>query len=104
MRFEYFKNERTDTTYIRVNKTIARRAFNAGSCVIITPEKVNPNFMNGALLHYCNMSDFNNRIDDVNQYERVCNSIIYYNCNSELGKYLKYFLPKQVAIKYGYKG
>ena len=36
-------------------------------------------------------------------FDRVCNSIIYYNCNSELGRYLKYFLPKNVAIKYGYR-
>lgn len=103
MKFEYFKHEKTGTLYVRVNKNIARKAFNCGSCVLITPVNSNPNFWHGTLLHYCNI-DYNDFFGVSGQFERVCNSVIYYNCNSEMGRYLKYFLPKNVAIKYGYKG
>lgn len=102
MRFEYFKNEKTGTLYVRVNKKIARTAFNCGSCVIITPVNVNPNFWHGLLVHYCNI-DYDDIFGVVGQFERVCNAIEYYNCSNELGHYLKYFLPKNVAIKYGYR-
>lgn len=103
MRFEYFTNERTNTQYVRVSKNLARKAFNSGSCVLIAPVNVNPNFWHGSLVHYCNY-DYNCDFEPSKQFERVCNSIIYYNCNNELGKYLKYYLPINVAIKYGYKG
>lgn len=103
MRFESFKNERTDTLYIRVSKAIANRAFNCGSTVLIAPVNANPNFWHGSLVHYCSI-DYNDIFGVAGQFNRVCNAIIYYNCNSEMGRYLKYFLPKNVAIKYGYRG
>ena len=103
MRFEYFKNERTDTIYIRVNRTIAKRAFQCGSTVIIAPVNANPNFWDGALIHFCSI-DYGDYFGVVGQFERVCNSIIYYQCNrNNMGAYLKYFLPQNVAIKYGYR-
>lgn len=102
MRFETFKNERTNTQYIRVSRKIANKAFNGGSTVLIAPVNTNPNFWHGLLVHYCNI-DYDDILGVAGQFDRVCNSIIYYNCNSELGKYLKYFLPVNVAIKYGYK-
>ena len=103
MRFEYFKNEKTDTTYVRVNRVVARKAFNSGSCVLITPVNANVNFWHGSLVHYCNIN-YDDIFGVADQFERVCNMIEYYNCNCELGRYLKYFLPKNVAIKYGYRG
>ena len=104
MRFEYFKNEKTDTLYVRVNKKVARTAFNCGSCVVITPVNANPNFWNGALLHFCSRND-DNETGLIDRFERVCNSIIFYDCHRDnMGAYLKYFLPKNVAIKYGYRG
>lgn len=103
MRFEYFRSEKSDTLYIRINKTIARKAFNSGSCVVIAPVNANPNFWHGSLIHFCNIN-YTDILGVAGQFERVCNSIIYYNCNNELGKYLKYYLPKNVAVKYGYKG
>ena len=45
MRLEYFRNEKTDTIYVRVNKVIAKKAFNGGTCVLITPVNSNPNFL-----------------------------------------------------------
>lgn len=103
MRFEYFKNEKTDTLYVRVNKVVARKAFNSGSCVLIAPINANPNFWNGALVHYCSIN-YDDDFGVVGQFERVCNSIIFYDCNHNgMRAYLKYFLPKNVAIKYGYR-
>ena len=67
------------------------------------PVNVNPNFWHGSLVRYCNI-DYDDIFGVAGQFGRVCNSIMYYNCNSELGHYLKYFLPKNVAIKYGYRG
>lgn len=100
MNNEYFINTRTNTRYARVNRRIAQKAFNCGYTVIITPVNVNPLFGDGAFLHYCS-KDFDNDYDPSKDFDRICNSMIYYNCCYQLGYYLKYYLPVSIAVKCG---
>ena len=71
--------------YKRVNKTIARNAFNNGVSVGFCPVKVNPLSPWGFIV-------FRNNEDNL-QFDNFLNHFEYYNCQyNELGKYTKFYI------------
>lgn len=78
-----------DKIYKRVDKRIARKQFNTGMVVHLTTSRAYP----GSLVGSCNiqMSPDPNRFDTFDNY---VNSFKYYNCNSEVGNSVNYFIEK----------
>ena len=70
----------------RLNKSQARKAFNQGIELTMIPHKANPcsPWFSGA--NYKNNNSF------VEDFDKLVNSITNYNCNSELGYYLAYYI------------
>lgn len=78
----------------RVNKTTAKKLYNAGINILIVPCKVNPTTAGTWSLGYC-LNKNNNNLDS---FENAINNFIYYNCNyNELGKYPAYYIKKEDA-------
>ena len=74
--------------YKRIDKRIAKRYCIEGTHVVFAvPHKMNPEsfWINGGVL----LSDL--VTDDINTFNKVCNSIEYYQCTSETGKYLAFY-------------
>lgn len=80
MRKEYYKN------MVRVSKKAAEKAYNAGKTVLLAPVNANMNyiFFPGVYVDNTGEEGFN----------RIINGFEYYNCNSELGHYTKYFIKE----------
>lgn len=78
-----------DKIYKRVDKRIARKQFNAGMVVHLTTSRAYP----GSLVGSCDiqMSPDPDRFDTFDNY---VNRFKYYNCNSEVGKDVNYFIDK----------
>lgn len=94
MRIEHFTNKRTNTEYYRITKHFAKKLFTDGHTIIIASSKANMNclFQTWAIMQY-------NGIDGTTpeqDFERISNSFAYYNCNNEMGAYVKYFAPAAV--------
>lgn len=70
----------------KINKTQARKMFNQGIEVKIIPHKANPYspWFDGA--NYKNNNSF------ITNFDELVNNITKYNCNSELGYYLAYYI------------
>ena len=87
----FFKSQ--GTTYKRITKPHARKLFNQGKLICIAPVNAN---MYYAL---CNLYAFINNYDfDMNEtldFDKVVNEYEYYNCNSELGYYSKFFVNEK---------
>ena len=69
----------------KINKTQARKMFNQGINLQMIPNKCNPNsaWFEGAYI-------FDNSDEDT--FDTLVNKITRYNCNSELGYYLAYYV------------
>ena len=94
MRVEHFINKRTGTKYYRITKQVAKKLFAGGHTLLIAPCKANMNhmFQTWVIMQY-------NGIDGTTpeqDFERISNSFAYYNCNNEMGLYVKYFAPAAV--------
>ena len=72
----------------KVNKAVARRAFNAGKKVGICPCNVSPLSMFGGV--YTNQG-----ADSSIDFDKLCNEISYYTCNAELGRTLAYYIEEE---------
>lgn len=68
----------------KINKTQARKAFNNGVNVTMLPHKASPYspWFSGA--SYDNKND--------KSFDDIVAAITFYNCNSELGYYLAYYI------------
>ena len=77
----------------RINKTAARKAFNAGNNVLFVPCN-----MQIKLDCYCNYHVvLNNNIVEFTgitkpDFDTLCNHFEYYNCNNETGKYTAFYI------------
>ena len=94
MRIEHFTNKRTGVNYYRITKRTAKKLFAQGHTLLIAPSKANMYyiFQTWAIMQY-------NGIDSTTpeqDFERISNSFAYYNCNNEMGTYVKYFAPAAV--------
>ena len=79
--------QETYNNYIRVSKRTAEKAYNAGKIILIAPVNANMNyiFFPGVYVDNTGNESFN----------RIINGFEYYNCNSELGKYTKFFIEQE---------
>lgn len=73
--------------YKRISKKAARRLFDEGVEIKMAPCKVN--IENEFFNFYF---DINNKSEG--SFDTLVNMCTYYNCNSELGYYLAYYIKK----------
>lgn len=78
-----------DKVYKRVDKRVARKEFNAGKVVHLTTSRAYPGSWVG--WREIQLPPDPDRFDTFDNY---VNSFKYYNCNSELGKRVNYFIEK----------
>ena len=70
--------------YIRINKSAARKLYNAGKEFLIIPCKCRPG---GAWLTGFTVNSNNSAVS----FDSYINEFTYYNCNNELGKYPAFY-------------
>lgn len=78
-----------DKIYKRVDKRVARKQFNTGMVVHLTTSRAYPGSMVGS--YDIQLPPDPDRFDTFDNY---VNSFKYYNCNSEVGKSVNYFIEK----------
>lgn len=78
--FEFSKN---DKVYRKVDKRVARKLFDAGGVVYLTPCKANPRADWVGLISIHKESA---------GFDTVINEFEYHNCNTELGKRAAYYV------------
>ena len=75
-----------DKIYKRVDKRVARKQFNTGMVVHLTTSRAYP----GSLVGSCDIQ----MSPDPDRFDNYVNSFKYYNCNSEVGNGVNYFIEK----------
>lgn len=78
-----------DKIYKRVDKRVARKQFNTGMVVHLTTSRAYPGSVVGS--YDIQLPSDSDRFDTFDNY---VNSFKYYNCNSEVGKSVNYFIEK----------
>lgn len=73
--------------YERVNKRVARRLYNAGGNIYITPHKMRANSQYFTLTAKINKTRMEGRA-----FDRIVNEYEFYNCNNETGKYSAFYI------------
>lgn len=76
-------------TYKRIRKDVARKLFQEGRTVYLTPSNVSADDTNLWIKPY----PINNR--DEKDFDVKVNQFEYYNCNSELGYYACFWTNKE---------
>ena len=72
------------TDYNRISKATARELHHAGKEFLVVPRKLNPAnrfFAMGSVIDKAMFPDF----------DKICNTMQYYNCNYETGYYLAFY-------------
>lgn len=76
-------------TLKRISKTRAKTLYNQGNKVLFIPCKLNPFNMWGLGIWE------NNQLDgQFETFEKLANAFEYYNCNSETGKYIAFYIEQ----------
>lgn len=98
MILERWTNERTGCLYRRITKSNAKRLYKEGCTLIIAPVKANMNYG----FRLWSIMQYNGKDNETPEqsFDRIINSFIYHNCNSESGLYPKYYIPESVYHKY----
>ena len=78
-----------DRIYKRVDKRVARKQFNTGMVVHLTTSRAYPDSVVGS--YDIQLPPDPDRFDTFDNY---INSFKYYNCNTETGKSVNYFIEK----------
>jgi hypothetical protein len=77
----------------KVNITKARRLYNEGITIYIVPCKVFPDFNNNWIKPFdLNIKEFLKENEKYNNFDSRINNFAYYNCNSELGNYIHFYI------------
>lgn len=71
---------------IKVNKTVARKAYDEDRAVFIIPNKINPISHFGRIM-LCKMEK-----DNFTDFDKFINAYSYYNCNPETGNGIAYYI------------
>lgn len=75
--------------YIRIRKDVARRLFNEGRMIYLTPSNITASDSSPWIKPYAINNRSGKTFDDlVNRYE-------YYNCNWELGYYTNFWINEE---------
>lgn len=78
-----------DKVYKRVDKRVARKQFNTGMVVHLTTSRAYPGSPVGSYDIQLPPDP-----DSFDTFDNYVNSFKYYNCNSELGNRVNYFIEK----------
>ena len=90
MRNEFFTNY-DGKVLVRINKRIAHKMYINGSMVYACPVNSNPWLMGvNAIEWLLTMTDEQKE----KYWNHMVNSISYYQCNAEMGHYLKFYAKK----------
>ena len=68
---------------VKITKALARKMYNNGEEIMISPNKVRPNGLLASWLRKPENED--------GDFEKLCNAIFYYNCSPETGMNLAYY-------------
>lgn len=103
MREITFTNPRTGTEYVRISKSKARKIFIQGGTLIVAPcnMRLFTNWGGWHLIDGYNseidyIGDTNKSVDEIRniRFNQIVNSIVYYNCNNEMGNYPSFYVVK----------
>ena len=86
---ETFYSNKLQKTVKQVNKTTARKLWNKGVSIFLHPSKMR--FDNPWQQPYLTSKSTNNVSED---FDQVHNDYRYYNCDSERGKYIHFFVTE----------
>lgn len=77
-------------TLKRVNKTTAKKLYNAGNDVLFIPCKLNP------LNNFYNLGIWENKtlLNQFETFEKLVNAFEYYNCRPDTGRYTAFYIKK----------
>lgn len=81
--------------YRQISKPTAKKLYLAGVTVIAVPANINPFNKWGMVFNFSRLRDAAYIIDEIgaeNRFDELCNSAVYYNCNNETGKYLRFYV------------
>ncbi len=78
-----------DTVYKRVDKRMARKAFDAGRVVHLTTSRAYPGSLVGSYDIKLPLNP-----DSFDTFDNYVNSFKYYNCSNETGRNVNYFIEK----------
>ena len=79
--------------YTRVRKDVARRLFNEGRTIYLTPSNIAASDSN-LWVKPCPISNRSEK-----NFDDIVNSFEYYNCNSELGYYTNFWINEEEETK-----
>lgn len=98
MILERWINKRTNTPYRRITRANAKKLFADGHILIIAPAKADLDspWNNWSIMQY-NGKD---GTAPAQSFDRIINSFTYYNCNSQLGLYPKFYIAESIYHKY----
>lgn len=88
-----------DLDYYRINRKTARKLYNLGFHIVITPCKLNP-ANKWACYSWLAKCDAFGEKDD---FEKLCNAFEFYNCNHECGYYAAFYFPKLDGLHFAFK-
>lgn len=77
-----------DGRFERIDKREARKLFDAGETILLVPS--NMSFYDNirwSCAYTINKAD----VDEFGNFDTLINSYMYYNCNNETGKYIKFY-------------
>lgn len=81
---------RQGVKYVRINKRKARIKFNEGKTIFLIPDMMR---LENAWQSPCPIS--NNRLSAIGtSFDNHVNDFMYYNCDSERGRGVKYFIAE----------
>lgn len=83
--------------YARIRKDLARRLFNEGKTIYLTPSNVAASDSNPWIKPYT----INNRSEK--NFDNIVNNFEHYNCNHQLGYYTNFWISED-DIKYHREG
>lgn len=81
-------------TYRQITKRTAKKLYCEGKPVIVAPSNIRP-FNPWGLWFELSQDKFHEAVIDEmgadKHFISLCNSAIYYNCNNETGRYLRFY-------------
>lgn len=86
---KYTFKDKTGAAYTRVNKAVARKAWNNGEQLLMVPARVRPDNMWGIGV----IVETGSGSRPGESFDKFVNEFEYYNCSyNELGKYAAFYL------------
>ena len=93
----FFKSQ--GVTYERISKIKAKKLYYLGKTICIAPVNANMYYASCDLYIYINKNDLKSKYGYTPHFDTIINEFSFYNCNNELGTYLKYFVNKSDLIE-----